>query len=479
MSLYDAVIVGSGPNGLAAAITLASEGLKVVVLEAAGQTGGGVRSAEVTLPGFVHDLCSAVYPMAVGSPFLRRLPLADYGLEWIDSPAPLAHPLDDGSAVLLERSVESTASGLEEDAEAYRSLFAPLVANWDALAREILAPIHFPQRPLLLARFGLSGLQSARSLAEARFKNSRSRALFAGLAGHSFLPLERPGSAAFALVLGLFGHARGWPIARGGSQRLSDSLLAHFRSLGGDVRTEFTVRSIPDLPRARAVLFDLSPRQFNTIVGEGRNPRRLRFGAYRLGPGVFKVDWALSGPIPWAAAGCARAATVHLGGEFDEIARSEDAISRRAVGDRPFVLLAQPTLFDRSRAPAGGEIAWGYCHVPNGFNGDRLEAIENQIERFAPGFRERVLARRTFTPAQLEAHNANYLGGDISGGANDLGQLFTRPILQWAPYDTGLDGFYLCSASTPPGGGVHGMCGYHAARAALRRTFGRRPEPFE
>jgi phytoene dehydrogenase-like protein len=479
MSLYDAVIVGSGPNGLAAAITLASEGLKVVVLEASGQIGGGVRSSEMTLPGFIHDICSAVYPMAVGSPFFRRLPLADYGLEWIDSPVPLAHPLDDGSAVLLERSVESTASGLEEDAEAYRRLFAPLVANWEGLAREILAPIHFPQRPLLLARFGLVGLRSARSLAEARFRSSRSRALFAGLAGHSFLSLESPGSAAFALVLGLFGHAQGWPIVRGGSQRLSDSLLAHFQRLGGEVRTEFTVRSIADLPNARAVLFDLSPRQFNAIVGERRNPRRRRFGAYRPGPGVFKVDWALSGPIPWSAAACARAATVHLGGDFDEIARSEDAVSRGAVGDRPFVLLAQPTLFDRSRAPVGGDIAWGYCHVPNGFNGDRLAAIESQIERFAPGFRERVLARRTFTPTQLETHNANYLGGDISGGANDLGQLFTRPILQWGSYDTGLDGFYLCSASTPPGGGVHGMCGYHAARAALWQTFGRRLEPLE
>ncbi len=471
---FDAVVVGSGPNGLAAAITLARNGLKVIVLEASDHLGGGARSGEATLPGFNHDFCSAVHPMAVGSPFFRQLPLAEYGLRWIESPVPLAHPLDDGSAVLLERSVEATASNLGDDAGSYRRLFGPLVKQWEALAEEILAPIHLPRRPFLLARFGLDGLRSARALAESRFIGRSSRALFAGLAGHSFLSLESAGSSAFGLVLALFGHAVGWPIVEGGSQRLSDSLAGYFRSLGGEVRTGFRVRTLADIPASKAVLFDLSPRQFNSIIGEHHNPRRSRLGKFRYGPGVFKVDWALSGPIPWRAKGCAEAATVHLGGSFDDIASSEAAVARGQVSDWPFVLLAQPTLFDRSRAPAGKEIAWGYCHVPNGFDRDLLPAIEGQIERFAPGFRDRVLGRRVTTPARLEQYDANFVGGDISGGANDLGQLFTRPIVQLNPYCTGIDGLYLCSASTPPGGGVHGMCGYHAALAVLRRGSSRR-----
>lgn len=471
---YDAVVVGSGPNGLSAAITLAENGLKVLILEASNEPGGGVRSGEITLPGFVHDVCSAVYPLAVGSPFFRRLPLSEYGLRWIDPPAPLAHPIDDGSAVMLERSVEVTASGLGEDGTAYRRLFSKLVENWKPLAEEILAPPHLPRHPLLLAEFGLLGLRSARSLADARFTGVRARALFAGLAGHSFLALESPGSAAFALVLGLFGHAVGWPIVQGGSQRLTDALLAHFRHLGGEIRLGRLVRSVADLPSSRAALFDLAPRHFNALVGQSSGRIRRRFSSFRHGPGVFKADWALDGPIPWKASECARAATVHIGGDFDSIARGEAAVLRGLNSDQPFLLVVQPTLFDRSRVPGEGETAWSYCHVPNGFNGDRLEAIEKQIERFAPGFRDRVLARRTLNPAQLEARNQNYVGGDISGGANDLRQLFTRPAAQWSPYATGIEGFYLCSASTPPGGGVHGMCGHYAARAALLRTFGRR-----
>ncbi len=469
---YDAVIVGSGPNGLAAAITLVRNGLKVIVLEASDQLGGGMRSGEATLPGFKHDFCSAVHPMAVGSPFFRQLPLADYGLRWIESPVPLAHPLDDGTAVLLERSVESTAASLGGDAGSYRRLFEPLLKEWETLAEEILAPIHFPRSPFLLARFGVKGLRSARAFAGSRFIEGPSRALFAGLAGHSFLSLDSAGSAAFGLVLALFGHAVGWPIAEGGSQRLSDSLVGYFRSLGGEVRTGFRVRTLADIPASNAVLFDLSPRQFNSIVGENRNPRRGRLSKFRYGPGVFKVDWALDGPIPWRAKDCATAATVHVGGSFEDIAKSEAAVARGQVSDRPFVLLAQPSLFDRGRAPMGKETAWGYCHVPNGFDRDLLPAIEGQIERFAPGFRERVLCRRITTPARLEQYDANFVGGDISGGANDLGQLFTRPIAQLNPYCTGIDGLYLCSASTPPGGGVHGMCGYQAALAVLRRGPG-------
>jgi phytoene dehydrogenase-like protein len=471
---HDAVIVGSGPNGLAAAITLAEQGLRVLLIEGSKEPGGGIRSAEMTLPGFSHDVCSAVYPMAVGSPFFRSLPLADHGLKWIDSPAPLAHPLDDGSAVLLERSVEATAAGLGPDGEPYVALFRTLVDNWKILADELLAPIHFPRHPFLLARFGLSGLRSARGLARVRFKELRSRALLAGLAGHSFLPLESAGSAAFALMLGLFGHAVGWPIVQGGSGQLARSLTLLFQRYGGEIRSGHPVRSTADLPPARATLFDLSPRQFNALVGGGRGRTGRRFDAFRFGPGVFKVDWALDGPIPWKAAACLRAATVHVGGTFDDIAISERAVGNGTVSDRPFVLVAQPTLFDPGRAPKGREIAWGYCHVPNGSNEDQLSSIEGQVERFAPGFRERVLSRHTFTAGQLENYNPNYIGGDISGGANDLGQLFARPGLQWEPYETGIKGYYLCSASTPPGGGVHGMCGFHAARAALLRTFGRR-----
>jgi phytoene dehydrogenase-like protein len=467
-SPIDAIVVGSGPNGLAAAITLARAGRRVVVFEASEQIGGGARSAELTLPGFVHDVCSAVHPMAVGSPFFRTLPLDRHGVKWIESPLPLAHPLDDGSAVLLDRSVAATAGGLGADAASYQRLLKPLVEAWPPLADEILAPLHLPSHPWLLARFGLNAIRSARGLAESRFQGTQARALFAGLAAHSVLPLESPASAAFGLVLALFGHAVGWPIVAGGSQKLSDGLAAYFRSLGGEIRTGVRVASLTDLPKAGLVLLDVTPRQFNAIAGGANNPKRRRMEKFRYGPGVFKVDWALDGPIPWRARDCARAATVHVGGSLEEIAAAEAAVGRGEIPDRPFVLLAQPSLFDRSRAPEGKEVAWAYCHVPNGSTRDMLGAIEDQIERFAPGFRDRILARHVAAPAQLERHNANYIGGDISGGANNLGQLFTRPFLQAVPYATGLRGVYLCSASTPPGGGVHGMCGHHAALAALR-----------
>ena len=472
MPAYDAVVVGSGPNGLAAAITMARAGRSVLVLEAREAIGGGCRSAELTLPGFVHDVCSAIHPLGLGSPFFKTLPLGDHGLEWIHPPAPVAHPLDDGTAVVIERSVEETAAGLGPDAAAYRRLMGPLSAEWDALAPELLAPLHLPRHPLAMARFGLMAVRSASGFAQARFRGERARAVFAGIAGHSILPLERTATAAIGLVLGALTHAVGWPLPRGGSRRIADALAAHLRSLGGEIRTGSPVESLDALPPARAVLCDVTPRQLLKLAGDrlrGRYRRGLE--RYRYGPAAFKLDFALSGPIPWKAAGCARAATVHLGGTLDEIAASEAAVGRGEHPDRPFVLLVQPSLFDASRAPAGRHTVWAYCHVPNGSTFDMRARIEAQIERFAPGFGDLVLARSVLTPARLQELNANYVGGDINGGAQDLGQMFTRPVARIVPYSTPVRGLYICSSSTPPGGGVHGMCGYHAARAALRALF--------
>lgn len=468
---YDAVVVGSGPNGLAAAITLAEAGCAVLLLEAKATVGGGLRSAELTLPGFNHDICSAIHPLGVGSPFFRRLPLADYGLAWIYPPAAVAHPLDDGSAAVLEPSIEATSATLGPDAAAYRQLLAPLVADWDKLVAELLGPLPFPPRhPLALARFGLSALRSARGLAESRFKGERARALLAGLAAHSIMPLEKPPTASFGLVLGLLGHALGWPLPQGGSQRLADALAAYFQSLGGEIVTNHPVEAVEDLPPSRVVLFDVTPRQFLRLAGE-RLPAgyRRQLEKYRYGPGVFKVDFALAGPIPWQAAECLRAGTVHVGGTLAEVAASERAMWHGPPAEKPFVLVVQQSLFDSTRAPAGKHTVWTYCHVPHGSTVDMTARIEAQIERFAPGFRERILARHVMSPAYLEQYNPNYVGGDINGGVQDLWQLFTRPTLRWwAPYATPVKGFYLCSSSTPPGGGVHGMCGYHAAKAALR-----------
>ncbi len=471
-NFYDAIVIGSGPNGLAAAIQFAQSGLSVALFEARDTVGGGMRSAELTLPGFTHDVCSAIHPLGVGSPFFRSLPLDQHQLEWIHPSAPLAHPFDEGSALLLERSVEETSKALGADAQAYVRLMEPFTTQWDKLADDVLAPLHVPKHPLLMARFGLLGVRSAVGLAKSRFKEGRTRALFAGLAAHSLLPLDRALTAAFGLILGTLGHAVGWPLPRGGSQKIADALAAHFRSLGGEIFTEISIEHLDALPSSKVILCDTSPKTFLKIAGDRLPPGyKQKLERYRYGPGVFKMDWALSSPIPWKANECLQAGTVHLGGSMEEIASSECQVGKGRHPDKPYLILAQPSLFDPSRAPAGKHTAWGYCHVPNGSAYNMTDPIEAQIERFAPGFKDCILARHSMTTTDLESYNANYVGGDINGGMQDIYQLFTRPAARIVPYSTPVEGLYLCSASTPPGGGVHGMCGYHAARAALKQCF--------
>jgi phytoene dehydrogenase-like protein len=441
----------------------------VLVLEARDTIGGGVRTAELTLPGFRHDVCSAIHPLVPKSPFFSSVEL---DLPMLHSPAVLAHPLDDGSAILVRRSLDETASTLGSDAEAYRKLFAGPVAAWPRIERDVLGPIlHIPRDPISLARFGLSALRSVEGLAKARFETERGAALFAGAGAHSFLPLDQRASASFALVLLLLAHVGGWPFPRGGSQAIADALADRLRALGGSIETGCNVTSLSELPPSHVVLCDVTPRQLLQLAGDrlpGRYRRRLK--RWRYGPGAFKLDYALDGPIPWRAPEAAEAATVHLGGSRQEIVASERAIWEGRHPERPFVLLAQQSLFDDTRAPAGKHTVWAYCHVPNGSTFDMRERIESQIERFAPGFRDRILACSAKTTADLERENANLVGGDIGGGANTLGQLVARPALRPVPYSTPLPSLYLCSASTPPGGGVHGMCGYLAAKAALRRA---------
>jgi phytoene dehydrogenase-like protein len=469
----DAIVVGAGPNGLAAAIELARAGRSVQVIERAPEIGGGTRTSELTLPGFHHDVCSAVHPLAIGSPYLPTLGLERYGLELLYAAVQCAHPLEDGRAVALHRSVADTAQGLGVDATAYESLIGPFAREWDRLAEFVLGPpLRLPGHPLLAARFGRLGLRSAQSLAMSSFDGPEARALLAGMAAHTMRPLRAPATAAFALVLLALGHAAGWPVARGGSQAITAAMRAHLESLGGAVETGREVRSLRDLPDAKAILFDVTPRQLLEICDD-ELPHRYRsaLARYRYGSGVFKIDYALSGPVPWRAQECRDAGTVHLGGSYEEIAAGELAVARGSQPERPYVLTAQQSLLDPTRAPAGKHTLWAYCHVPGGSDVDMTAAIEAQIERFAPGFRDLVLARTTRGPAQIEAENPNYIGGDINGGMASLRQTLARPTARVCPYATPNPKLFLCSSSTPPGGGVHGMCGYHAARAALRRVL--------
>jgi phytoene dehydrogenase-like protein len=475
MTSYDAIVVGSGPNGLSAAIVLAQAGLSVLVREANATIGGGARSLPLTLPGFIHDIGSAVHPMAAASPFFRSLPLTEYGLKWIQPPLPLVHPLDDAPPAVLHHSIKETGDTIRPDGDTYRRLMEPLVHDWDLLLPEILsAPIHLPSHPVALAHFGMRALWPATQLSEIVFRGDRAKALFAGLAAHSIVPLENVASSAIGLVMAASGHACGWPIPRGGAQQITEALASCLRSLGGTIETNAPVDSVDSLPPSRAVLFDLSPRQVAHIAANRLPPGYLKsLRRFVYGPGVFKVDWALAGPIPWTDPECARTATLHIGGSAGEISASESAAWNGRLNEKPLLVFAQQSLFDSSRAPVGRHTGWAYCHVPNASTRDVTDAIESQVERFAPGFRDLILARATRNTAQMEESNANLIGGGIGGGANTFRQLLFRPTLSLDPYRTPTDGMYLCSASTPPGGGVHGMCGYHAARSALKHTFGR------
>jgi phytoene dehydrogenase-like protein len=471
----DAVVIGSGPNGLAAAILLQQAGLSVLIIEGKQTIGGGLRSAELTLPGFTHDICSAIHPLAAGSPFFSTLPLQDHGLQFIYPPLSAAHPFDDGTSAVLENSLSKTADLLGDDKKAYYNLIHPLIKDWPDIVNNILGPLRFPRHPFALARFGLKGLQSAKAISK-KFSTEKAKGLWAGMAAHSIMPLSNIATAAIGLVLMAAGHLRGWPIPKGGSQQMANALAAYFVSIGGKIETGLYVRSLEQLPSAHAILFDVTPRQLLEIAGHKfSSVYQWQLNRYRYGMGIFKMDWALDGPVPFKAAECRDAGTIHIGNTFDEIAATEKLTSQGKHADKPFVLMAQQSLFDPSRAPQGKHTAWAYCHVPNGSTVDMSDAIEKQIERFAPGFRERILAKHVFNTSQMEEYNPNYIGGDINGGVIDIGQLFTRPVLRLSPYRTSSKGIYICSSSTPPGGGVHGMCGYHAAGRALKDIF--RMEP--
>jgi phytoene dehydrogenase-like protein len=462
---YDAVVVGAGPNGLAAAITLSRTFKSVLLLEAKTSIGGGIRSAPLTLPSFVHDICSAVQPLAIWSPFFRQLGLERYGLTWIQPEIPLAHPFDDGSALLLHRSLDVTCDSLGSDGKAYKDLLSPFVENHEKLLSDILRPLHFPENQFLMVRFAMSAMGSARNLVKTKFRNDKTRALFAGIAAHAMLPLEKPLTASFGIVLATLAHTVGWPIIQGGSQRLADALSDHFRGSGGEIQTGRLISSLDDVPRAAYYFFDVTPRQLLNIEGLGlAEGYRAKLGRFRYGPGVNKVDWALKEPIPWKADICKKAGAVHLGNSLEEISTSIRQVSMGKMFTSPYIILAQQSIFDPSRAPAGRHTAWAYCHVPNGTSEDVTDRIEDKIERYAPGFREVILARHSMSAQAMEIYNPNYVGGDINGGVQDIFQLYTRPIISLFPYRTSVKNIYICSSSTPPGGGVHGLCGYYAAR---------------
>lgn len=473
ISEYDAIIIGSGPNGLAAAVALAQRGLLVKILEAKETIGGGTRTQELTLPGFHHDVCSAIHPMALASPFFEKLPLEEHGLEWIYPEYPLAHPLDKEPAVVMYPSLDQTAEAQGKDALAYRKLFEPIVFNFEQLAPQLLAPFSpFPDTPLLMARFGWNAVKSARSLAFSKFVSHRTRALFGGLSAHSILPLEKNLSAAIGLVLGAVAHHRGWPLPKGGSHQITKALASYFQSLGGEIETGIEVESLGQLEDARTIFFDVTPQQVLDIAGSSiPSGYAKKLKRYRYGAGVFKLDIALDGPIPWKDENCLKAGTVHLGGTFNEVAASEQAMFEGKHSEKPYVLVAQQSLFDDRRAPEGKHTAWAYCHVPRGSTRDMTDIILNQIERFAPGFRDQIIAQHAMNTQDMHRYNPNYIDGDINGGLQDITQLFTRPAGLFNPYHIPDTSFYICSSSTPPGGGVHGMCGYHAAMAALKREF--------
>jgi len=470
-STYDAVVVGSGPNGLAAAIAMQKAGLSVLLVEGKDTIGGGLRTAELTLPGFKHDVCSAVHPMAVASPYFASLPLNLHGLEYIQPTIAAAHPLDGGTAAVLHRSVLETAENLGADKQAYQDLIGPLVQDFDKLVGNLLSPLTFPKHPFLLARFGLSALQSAVMISK-KFSTKEAKGLWGGMAAHSIQPLTNLTTAAIGMVLSAVGHVHGWPIPKGGAQSIASALESYFIALGGVVQTGFMVKNIKELPAAKVVLLDITPKQLLEIAGEELSPLyKWQMRNYRYGMGVFKVDWGLSEPVPFTAAQVRQAGTVHIGNTFKEIEDSEQQSSDGKVAKTPFVLLAQPTISDPTRAPEGKHTAWAYCHVPHGSVTDMTAIIENQVERFAPGFKDTILAKHTMNSEEVQTYNPNYIGGDINGGILDLGQLYTRPALRISPYRTSKKGLYICSSSTPPGGGVHGMCGYHAARQALSDIF--------
>jgi len=469
---YDAVVIGSGPNGLAAAITVAREGRKVLVVEAKETIGGGMRSAELTFPGYVHDICSAIHAMAVVSPFFRSLPLEQFGLRWITPPIAVAHPLDGGTAAIGYQSLSETAAALADDGPAYQSLLKPLVDHSDQVFQQLLGPLRPPRNPCLMSKFGWQAIKSASRLAQKRFESEGARALFAGHAAHSIMPLEKRLTAAFGIMLAVTAHAGGWPVAQGGSQAIADAMARYLMSLDGELIVNTPVEQLEDLPAAAAYFFDTSPHDLSRIARNALpNRYRRKLERFRFGPGIFKVDWALDRPIPWQAKPCSQAGTIHVGGTLDEICESERAAWSNKAHQEPFVLVAQQSLFDTSRAPEGKQVAWGYCHVPSNSQVDMTAAIENQIERFAPGFKDLILARHTMTTVDFQSHNANYVGGDITGGIMDLRQFLARPTLRWTPYCTPNEKIFICSASTPPGGGVHGMCGFHAARAAIKSVL--------
>jgi len=469
---FDAVVVGTGPNGLAAAIALQQQGLNVKIIEAKSTPGGGMRSLPLTLPGFVHDVCSSVHPLGVYSPFFKTLPLEDHGLEWIYPDLALAHPFTDGKAAILQQSITSTAQSLEGDTQAYINFMKPLVEMWDKIGPDILGPLKFPRHPIDLAKFGLYALSSATGLANRKFKHKYAKGLFAGLAAHSIRPLNYSITSAIGLVLGIVGHKIGWPFPKGGTQNLSDSLVSYFISIGGKIETDHLVKSYNELQFARIKLLDISPKQILNIADLNfKSFYKNQLTNYRYGPGIFKIDYALDEPIPFKAKDCNRAGTVHIGGTLEEIATAESDIWNGKHPEKPFILLSQHSLFDATRAPQGKHTGWAYCHVPSGSNLDMTDAIEKQIELYAPGFKDVVLARNTLTAADMENYNPNYVGGDITGGVTDLKQLYTRPAMRISPYTTPYSDVYICSSSTPPGGGVHGMCGFYAAKKAIKDHF--------